>query len=303
MASLKQLKEKRQSINKTRKVTRAMEAVSAVKMRKSQEMAISAKPYAEAALRILLNIADAESFIKNPLVSPMSSGKTGVLLITSDKGLAGSLNSAVLKKAQKVLSEIANSDVVAISLGRRGNDFFKRKGIEVSLYQENKNDEVTEEEMKTITEKILEIHLSGQTKEWFVIYTNFKSTFEQDPQILKLFPLSKESIQELINSIAPEKGKFSEPEKSYTPSSHTIEAETEKDVVSFLVPMLANIIIYHSLLESKASEHSARMVAMKNATDKAGEISHLLQLQFNKARQAAITREVSEITSGIEAMK
>ncbi len=305
MTSLKQLKEKRKSVNKTRKVTRAMEAVSAVKMRKAQERALSARGYARAALRILAQVAGASGFSEHPLTIKRTSGKVGLIVVTSDKGLAGSLNSAVLKKAADFLEEksLTNKDVQCITLGRRGNDFFKNRKFEILHYEENKSDDVAEADMQRITEVALRKHLDAETRAWYIVYTNFKSTFEQEAKLSRLFPLSHNALEEIIKSITPEKGKYAENADDKSVSSYTVEAESGDDIMHLLAPMLGNILIYHTLLESKASEHSARMVAMKNATDKAGEMSHLLQLKFNKARQAAITREVSEITSGIEAMK
>ncbi len=306
MASLKQLKEKRKSVNKTRKVTRAMEAVSAVKMRKAQERALSCRGYARAALRILAQVAGAKGFSEHPLTIKRETGKVGLMVVTSDKGLAGSLNSAVLKKVTDFLEEksLSNKDVVCITLGRRGNDYFKNRGFEILHYEENKSDEVVEADMQRITEVALNEHLSKNTKSWYIIYTNFKSTFEQEARLSRLFPLSRDALEEIIASITPDKGKYAaEDTQENAVSAYTVEADTNDDIMQFLAPVLGNILTYHTLLESKASEHSARMVAMKNATDKAGERSHILQLQFNKARQAAITREVSEITSGIEAMK
>ncbi len=309
MANLKQLKTKRQSINKTRKVTRAMEAVSAVKMRKSQQKALSARGYAYAALGIMKHVAEAGAFYDSELAKEKDSKKVGVIVITSDKGLAGSLNSALLKTVQDFINNesLNPKDVVAISLGARGKEFLKRIGAEIVYYKENKKDDVSEKDMREITDLAVELQSKGETGKWYIFYTNFKSTFEQTPQMIQLFPLNPQEIEKVITSIAPEKGKFSETkdeiEKYVAVSDYIVEAQTEKNIVDHLSPMLATVVVYHSLLESKASEHSARMVAMKNATDKAGELSHILQLQFNKARQAAITREVSEITSGIEAMK
>lgn len=308
MASLKQLKEKRKSVNKTRKVTRAMEAVSAVKMRKAQERALGARGYARAAMRILAQVASASKLTEHPLTVKRDGGKVGLIVITSDKGLAGSLNSAVLKKATDFLKEksLTNKDVLCITLGRRGGDYFRKRGFEMLHSEENKSDEVEKTDLESITELALEKHLSKETRSWYIVYTNFKSTFEQEAKLTRLFPLSRGALEEIIASIAPEKGKYAEgaADKALKAGgAYTVEAETDGDVMQFLAPMLGNILVYHTLLESKASEHSARMVAMKSATDKAGELSHILQLKFNKARQAAITREVSEITSGIEAMK
>jgi len=305
MASLKQLKSKRESINKTRKVTRAMEAVSAVKMRKSQERALGGRAYAAGALRILRNLADSVDTLNHFMCTPRTEGKYGLIVVTSDKGLAGSLNSAVLKKVEGFLSDAKYKDgeKVFICIGRRGHEFVRNRNFEVISYTENKSDTVEEADMREITDAVIKMHEAGDTRAWYVAYTNFKSTFEQEALFRRIAPLSQGALNEVIEGIIPETGKYSDEKGTErTATTYTIEPSPEA-VLETIIPALVNIVVYHSLLESKASEHSARMVAMKNATDKAGELSHELMLKFNKARQAVITREVSEITSGIEAMK
>ncbi len=305
MAGLKQLKTKRQSITKTRKVTRAMEAVSAVKMRKSQERALGGRPYALGALRILHRLAGSIDGRDHTLATPRETGVRGVILITSDKGLAGSLNSAVIKKTDAFVTEAQrnNEKVLFLCIGRRGHDYARARGFDVLWYEENKSDAVRESDMDTLTQKALELHTDGTTRDWHLFYTNFRSTFEQQPQRRVLLPLTQTALDEVITGILPEEGKYADEQES-TPhaDAFTIEPSPEA-VLDAIIPSLINVMVYHALLEAKASEHSARMVAMKNATDKAGELSHELMLKINKARQALITREVSEITSGIEAMK
>jgi F-type H+-transporting ATPase subunit gamma len=305
MASLKAIKEKRHSINKTRKVTRAMEAVSAVKMRKGQERALDARVYARAALRILSQVADSVDLVEHPLTAKEEEGATGIILVTSDKGLAGSLNSAVIKHVEEFLrnKDFSKGGVVFLCLGKRGYEFATRRGYEVVYYETNIDDDVPEQAMRELTEKAISMIEEGTVRKMQLVYTNFKSTFEQEAVMRRLLPLSSGALNDIVGNIVPAKGMFADvgPEPG-APNVYTIEP-TDRDVFNEVLPILVNIAVFHSLLESKASEHSARMVAMKNATDKAGELSHELQLSFNKARQAAITREVSEITSGVEAMK
>lgn len=305
MAGLKQLKSKRESINKTRKVTRAMEAVSAVKMRKAQERALGGRAYAAAALRVLRNLSESTDARNHAMMAARDSGNYGLIVVTSDKGLAGSLNSAVIKKVGDFLQneKYANGEKMFVCVGRRGYEFLQNRGQEILSFRENKSDTVTEDEMRALTDIVIDLHERDETRAWYIAYTNFKSTFEQEAVVRRILPLSQGALDEVIQAIVPETGKYSgEGNGTRTASSYTIEPSPEV-ILESIIPALVNIVVYHSLLESKASEHSARMVAMKNATDKAGELSHELLLQFNKARQAVITREVSEITSGIEAMK
>lgn len=298
MAGLKTLKEKRNSVNKTRKVTRAMEAVSAVKMRKAQQRALGGRAYAMGALKVLEHLSQSVDLEGHELFKERGEGSVGVVIITSDKGLAGSLNSAVVKKAEKLLNDTPGEHVF-VSIGRRGHEFAQRQNGTVLHYLENKSDSVSEQEMKDVTEVVLGAHIGGVTKEWYLVYTHFTSTFEQKAVVRKLFPLTTEALLATTRGIQQSSEST---EGAKTRHSYTVEPSPES-VLEVVIPTLANIIVYHALLETKASEHSARMVAMKNATDKAGELSHELMLKFNKARQAMITREVSEITSGIEAMK
>ena len=306
MANLKQLKLKRQSVNKTAKVTRAMEAVSAVKMQKSQENALSGRSFAVVALRILNALSFDIENSSHDLVVSKDSGKKGLLLITSDKGLAGSLNSSVLKKAQEFIDREGAEKIVAIAIGRRAHEFLRRRKVEIIYKQDNKQDEVKLSDTLEISEHIINAHLASKTRSWHIAYMNFVSTFDQMPVFRQVLPLSESELEALVKDIAPKTGKYSDEQikdKEISPNlSYTIESDAE-NILDDLIKSLVNIMVHHSLLESKASEHSARMVAMKSATDKAKELSHDLLLKFNKARQAAITREVSEITSGVEAMK
>ena len=302
MAGLKQLKLKRQSVIKTRQVTRAMEAVSAVKMRKAQERALGGRAYATGALRILNHVSKAVGLSSHTLFQTRTQGAQGLIVVTSDKGLAGSLNSAVLKKVEAFLKTSGNNEKVFICIGRRGHDFIQNRGLKVVHYEENKDDDFSEEGMERITRAILNEHENNGTRSWDIAYTNFKSTFEQEAVTRQLLPLNTEALTQVIEGITPETGKYAEKEKTEGSFAFTVEPNPD-EILNAIIPSLVNIFVYHTLLETKASEHSARMVAMKNATDKATELSHELMLKFNKARQAVITSEVSEITSGIEAMK
>lgn len=305
MAGLKHIKTKIQSVKKTSTVTRAMEAVSAVKMRKAQERAVHARPYARAALRMLGTVAGSHDATNHPLTRERESGKTGIVIITSDKGLAGSLNSAVIRKTETFIKDrkLSAKELVFICLGKRGYEFAQRHGYEVLHYHTNISDSIDESEFRIISGQIISLQTQGITREFHVAYTDFRSTFEQEAAVHKILPLSLKVMQRIVESITPEKGKFADQKEVVgNVPAYTIEPDAE-EVFSALLPRLANVAIFHKLLESKASEHSARMVAMKSATDKAKEIAQELTRKFNKVRQAAITREVSEITSGIEAMK
>lgn len=302
--ALKHIKLKIQSVKKTSTVTRAMEAVSAVKMRKAQERALGGRAYAAAALTILERLSSSQEIKTHPLAQ-QKEGKTLVVLITSDKGLAGALNSNVIRTTERELEArgLTKDNVLMIALGRRGGDYFLNRGYVVRAKHENVSDAILEEDMRFVTDIVLELHEKGEIASCLLAYMNFLSTFEQKAVVRQILPLTPELIRDMVKGIVPAKGKYSGMKGGETaPNTYTIEPDAEA-IVKVLMPRLLNIAVYHGLLEAKASEHSARMVAMKSATDKAKELARDLTRKFNKVRQAAITREVSEITSGIEAMK
>jgi F-type H+-transporting ATPase subunit gamma len=302
MANLKSIKSKIVSYKKTGTVTHAMEAVSAVKMRKGQERALSGRSYAASALSILERLAGTADVARHPLMQERM-GKTAVIVVTSDKGLAGALNSGVIRKAESEISRlhIDKKDVIVFAFGRRGGEYFTSRGYRVESTHTNVSDGVSETEIAEISTAIIN---RQEIAHVVVAYQNFISTFEQEPTCRQIVPITQELIREMVAGIRPAKGKYAphHAEDLNHPAAYTIEPDADA-VLDVLLPRLLNIAIFHALLEAKASEHSARMVAMKSATDKAKEMAQGLTRTFNKVRQAAITREVSEITSGIEAMK
>jgi F-type H+-transporting ATPase subunit gamma len=291
-----------------------MEAVSAVKMRKAQERALSGRAYAGAALSVLERIAGTaearhHSLVLKPRGIPALAGfdKTCLIIVTSDKGLAGPLNSAVIRKAEQEIAKrgLTIQNLVVVAVGRRGAEHFRTRGYDVRARHENVSDDVSESETRHVIDQVLEWQRTGDIQTCLIVYTNFVSTFEQEPLIRQVIPVTPEVVAEVVEGIRPVRGKYagrSELQKHKAPDVYTIEPDIST-VLEALLPKLLNIAVFHGLLESKASEHSARMVAMKSATDKAKEMAHMLTRKFNKVRQAVITREVSEITSGIEAMR
>lgn len=304
MASLKNIKLKIQSVSKTSTVTRAMEAVSAVKMRKAQERALGGRAYAAAALSALERLSGTIDLARHPLMQERD-GKTCIVVVTSDKGLAGALNSGVIRRVERLLLEraLTPDNTVIIAIGRRGGDYFTSRGWDVRIKHENMADSVSEVDMRAVTDKVLEWHAAGEVGTCIIAYTNFLSTFEQEPVIRQLVPIVPLQIRALVAGIRPVRGKFAGmPDPVAGPATYAIEPDADS-VLSVLLPRLLNIAVFHALLEAKASEHSARMVAMKSASDKAKEVVQQLTRTFNKARQAAITREISEIVGGMEAMR
>lgn len=305
--SLKSVKSKIKSIDKTRQVTKAMEAVSAVKMRKSQALAIGMRPYALAALTILRNVSGSIDAIKHPYLATGKGKKTLVIVVTSDKGLAGNYGSAVLKRFYRFLRDegLSREDVALITIGRRGTEHFGKRCFSILSQYERWGDSVSLDDVGALVGIVEDAYRTGIYARVAIVYTNFISTLKQDVYVRTLLPISFESVEETVRGILPEHGKFAEMRTSDpAPIVREITYEPSPEaVLSELIPILFRIELYHSVLEANASEHSARMIAMKNASDNARDLSKALKLHFNKVRQAAITREVSEIVGGMESMK
>lgn len=303
--SIKSIKSKIRAVGKTAKVTKALESVSAVKMRKSQEKALKGRPYATAALGILKRLSGSSDGVSHPLAKKRVVKNLGLVVFASDKGLAGALNASVLKEAMNVLSAhgLTKEQVTIFAVGKKAYEFFNKRGFTVAEYWSDVEDQAKEHEVTRITDRLVSAFTEGMIDEAVLVYTNFKSTFEQKAVSRTILPLSLSAMEELVEGIVPVRGRYADTrstDKSMV-KSFTVEPDPES-VLSVLMPRLANIAVYHALIEARASEHSARMVAMKNATDKAKEVSKDLTLVYNKARQAMITREVSEIVGGMEAM-
>ncbi len=300
--ALKDIKAKIQATKRMNKVTRAMEAVSAVKMRKTQQAALEGRAYARAALSVLTRLSGTASLSSHPLAAKHAHGsKLIVLVITSDKGLAGGLNSSVLKSAMAVIKEHEGSEISIYAYGRKAKEFFHNRGYNIIRSFINTGDDVSLPDMEEIVRELSTAFSENTCDKVVAVYSNFKSTFEQVATTRRLLPLSVPALTEIVEGIVPAKGKWADAAPLESPSAYEVEPSGD-EVLDILIPRLVAVSLYHMLLESKASEHSARMVAMKNASDKSKEVAHDLTRKANKVRQAAITREVSEIVGGREAL-
>ena len=308
MSSTRAIKGKIRSVQKTHQVTKAMEAVSGVKMRKAQISALVARPYAMAAFRILSRITRSIDIANHPLVAIRPVSRILLVVITSDKGLAGGLNGGVTKCALNAIADrfVSHENTGIIAVGRKGEEFFARRGYILEKHIQTMKDESTIGDFNGVVSLVTDLFTDGKYDECVLVYTNFKSTFEQEPVSRILLPLSVTGLSAMIKGIVPEKGAFADAnaniEKDEKSADYLFEPSPEA-VFETLIPRLLAIELHHAFLEAKASEHSARTVAMRNASDKAEEVTFSLTREYNKARQSAITREMSEIIGGIEAMK
>lgn len=305
--SLKDIKTKIKSVNRTRQVTKAMEAVSAVKMRKSQARALSGRPYATTALSLLERLGPALKALKHPLTETRPVRRSAVIVVTSDKGLCGVLNVGVLKScdavpiAESISYGVLKDHIDIFAFGKKSAEYYERRGFPIRERFENVSDDVAIADVASLAARLITAYTEGVYDRVSIVFMNFYSTFEQRPVIYQVLPLQAETVGLMVRGIVPARGAAAPTPSASAVRRYTVEP-SEEAVLQELIPRLVSVMIYHALLESKASEHSARMVAMKNASDKSKELSRSLNRTFNKARQAAITREVSEIVGGIEAM-
>ena len=303
MATGRAIKNRIRSTQSIRQITKAMEAVSAVKMRKSEAAAIKGRPYALHAISILKHIQD--SLGELPEGSPLFSaqggrGKALLVVVTSDKGLAGSFNSNVIRKAEQILKE-SNADILAI--GKRGRDYFARKGKHIVKSYDTIGDYAEMKQAEHISKDIIALFESKTYDKIDVVYTTFISALKQEATLRPLLPLNTDTVRAVIENIIPATGKFSELRETALNDDYDFKFEPNpEEIVKNLVPALVEIEVFHSILEANASEHAARMVAMKNASENAMDMIGSLTISYNKARQAQITKELIEITSGKEAL-
>lgn len=288
MDGLLDLKRRIKSIGNTRQVTKAMEAVSASKMRKSTSRAVSARTYAEHMRSFSQRVQRSE--FHHPLLKMRSVKSVLGILITSDRGLCGGLNSAVSRLFTAKLSEYAAQDVAVrvIGIGKKGNHLLKRNGISPEAAYEGFSNQADSKQLHSIATYIIEEYTAERIDEVVVGYTHFQSSIRQVPALRHLLPISREdlmkSTDESANATSIETDQLLEPAPEL--------------VLQALLPRLVHVELYQVLLESLASEHSARMMAMHNATDSASTMIDELTLTYNQARQAAITQEIAEIVAG-----
>lgn len=307
--SLKTIKGKIRSVEKTHQVTKAMEAVSAVKMRKSQEAALRSRPYARHALTVLQRVSESVDICQHPLARPREVQKLLLVVITSDKGLAGSFNTKVLKQALDALGrfpfQLLKDHVSVVAVGRKAADFFAKRGFRLERFYRTSSKLNNESALRELVDALSQYVTEGRFDGVNLVYTNFRSTFKQEAVARAFLPIDPTALSALVEGITPERGKYAEAglaKEKTERRPYTFEPSAQ-EVLDEIVPFLLRVQMRYALLESQASEHSARMVAMKNASDKAEELTQELVLKFNQARQSAITKELSEIVGGAEALR
>ena len=309
MPSIQEIQRRTKAVSSTSQITKAMELVSATKMRRSQEIALSTRPYAVEVLRLLAELTNRTPYLP-ALMKPRTINKTAVVLVASDRGLAGSFNANVFRFFEKWLmaSDLEPGSLEFVAVGKKSEDFLKRKNLTIIEAFKNFGDYVELGQVRPLSQLIIKKYLAGEWDQVLFVSTNFKTTLKQEVALRELLPINAEKVKESIKDLVPEYGRYADTKEPSGTQVMNYEFEylIEPDaqaVLDSLAPRLVEIAIYDIVLEANASEHSARMVAMKNASDNAKELINDLTLEFNKIRQAAITREISEIISGAEALK
>ena len=299
----------------TAQITKAMEMVSANKMRRSQEAALSSRPYALSAMALLRELSR-RAPLRPPLMERREVKRTLVLVVAADKGLAGSLNSNIFRRFEKWLYGMSAEEKGALgelhfaAVGKKAEDYLMRRGFGAEKAFVKFGDSIEVEEIVPVADFIIDGFMEHAWDKALIISTHFRTTLRQDVVTRELLPVTEDTISMTIAELVPEYGRYSEKNNGVLGAEdgpgysweYLIEP-APLEVLTKLTKHLVKMAVYHLVLEANASEHSARMVAMKNASDNASDLKDELALLYNKSRQAGITREIAEITSGTEALK
>lgn len=284
MASMRDIKRRKNSIASTQQITKAMKLVSTVKLQKTKARAERSKPYFDKMYDTVTSMLAKSGTIEHPYLKPQKSGKKAIILITSNRGLAGGYNSNVIKLITG--SDMKKEDIVLFAVGNKGKEYFQRRDYCV----EREYPEVIENpifaDAKEICEEVLNKYIAGEVGEIYVAYTYFKNTVVHEPTLLKLLPVEVDEA---------------DIESARSGALMNYEPEAE-EALEIIIPKYVTSILYGALVEAVASENGARMQAMDSATSNAEEMIDKLTLQYNRARQGSITQELTEIIAGANAI-
>lgn len=286
MAGAKEIRTKIVSVKKTQKITRAMEMVAASKMRKTQERMRKSRPYAQKINEVIQHVAKSHSEYQHPYLSSRPVKRVGLIVITTDRGLCGSLNINLLKETTQHMKQWHEQkiEVDLCVIGRKGEAFFKRAGGNVVAFADQLGDTPSVSDIVGVVQSMLHAYDDGKIDALYVTYNRFVNTMTQVPQMQQLLPLQASEEQEVNHYW----------DYIYEPDA--------KPLLDALFERYIELQVYQGVVENIASEQASKMMAMKNASDNAGELIKGFQLAYNKARQAAITQELAEIVSGASAL-
>ncbi len=296
MATLREIRRRISGVKSTQKITKAMKMVAAAKLRRAQDAIIAARPYAKKMKELFQHLSTAAEVKSNPFMIQRDAKKNALVIVTSDRGLCGAFNSNIIKTAvgyvdQNYAEANKMGNVHLITIGKKGYDFFVKRNYKMDSKHIGIFSNLNFQYAKQIMAELSEGFLTGKYDKVEVIYNEFKSVMQQKIVIEQLFPIP--------SAVTDQKSDI----KNLRLSTDYIYEPSSKQIIDSLVPKHLNFQIWRILLESNAAEQGARMTAMDNATTNARDLIRSLQLSYNKARQASITKELLEIVSGAEALK
>ena len=296
MPSLKAIRKRIASVKNTRKITRAMKLVAAAKLRRAQDAIIAARPYAAALSRVVSELSAVAGADAHPLFEDRPGKRAAVVVFTSDRGLAGAFNTNVIKRTEALVrGELADFQEVNLRIvGRKANQYFSRRNYKIASFDGAPTGPTALTVASETATRVVDDFLSGKVDRVYVVYNEFKSAISQTTLVKQVLPVVPEAVPAAAaagKAVAAQ----TQLDNIYEPSKEAL--------LSRLVPLFVQIGLYRAALESIAGEFGARMSAMESATKNAGEMINRLTLQYNRARQAAITKELLEIIGGAEALK
>jgi F-type H+-transporting ATPase subunit gamma len=284
MAKTQDLKRRIRSIRNTMQLTRAMKMVAAAKLRRAQQRVLGARPYFHRTQAVLKSLTARSDPELHPLLRKHGERSAEVVVLTGDKGLCGSFNASIIRRAEGLIERLAARDVRVIAVGKRGRDYFRRYGVNVAAEWADVFRDVQFPLAEEIAQPLMERYVAGEVDEIFLAYNEFKSAIQATPTIVRLLPVEPPT-----------------PEENQGLEDYIYEPNPEALLAS-LLPHYVEQVVFQALLESIAAEHAARMTAMDSATKNAGELIESLTLTMNRVRQASITTEIIEVVSGAEAL-
>jgi len=298
MPSTKDIRRRIRTVKNIEKITSAMKMVAAARLRKAQDRAEAARPYAEKMREVMANLASSVGEIEHPLLEVREERNVAFVVIGADRGLAGSYNSNVMHKAMREIGERDPAAVKLVLIGKKAAGFFKKRPYQTVAELSPPGSEVAFADIRSVTTQVRSMFESCEVDAVYLVFAKFLSPMRQDPTVVKLLPMSAPALDRA--GFPLDRAGFEIPPDQG--ADFIFEPQADQ-LLGALLPRYVDTQVYQALVESQASEHGARMTAMSAATKNAGEMIDNLTLQYNKARQAAITTEIVEIVSGAEAQK
>lgn len=311
MESVQNLKRRIKSVQNIGTITKAMELVAATKMRRSQELALTSRPYSYTALELLGILSELKDVPIPTILRARPVEHTVFVIVTSDKGLAGAFNSSVIRKFETFVAEnqidLHDEKYSFVAIGQKARNYLVRKKLAVVATFTRVGDFTKAEEVDPISNFLIDGYLRHDFDSATVFFSTFVTALRQDAVAREFLPVSYQAIKESIEETIPRAGRYSEYARSEsffeTKDRDYLIEPSPAEVLEALAPQLLKTRLYHAILEANASEHSARRMAMKNASDNATELSGNLNVVYNKSRQASITREIIEVSSGAQSLQ